>query len=71
MEEDKLVPSQWDAYCSFAEKVLVNEELLARDTVPGCTINFKTGVITFSPDLEAGDHLKVLYSTIEENEKGR
>jgi hypothetical protein len=30
MEEDKLVPSAWDAYCTFTEKVTVDGALIAR-----------------------------------------
>jgi hypothetical protein len=30
MEEDKLIPSEWDQYCSFSEKVLVNGTLWNR-----------------------------------------
>jgi hypothetical protein len=88
MEEDKLVPSDWDAYCSFAERVLLNGTLIERYGNANLTahesyykINFETGNITFyhwatgllyhAWDLGIGTHVKVLYSTIEENEKGR
>jgi len=93
MEEDKLVPSDWNAYNSFAERVLVDGVLidrfdyhLLRNYVEGVyapyyTINFETGLITFSHyvigigyttwTLPIGTHIKVLYSTIEMNEKGR
>jgi len=88
MEEDKLIPSDWDAYCSFAERVLINGTLIERYGHANLTahesyynINFTTGNITFyhwytglnyhAWDLGIGTHVKVLYSTIEENEKGR
>jgi hypothetical protein len=93
MEEDKLIPTDWDAYCSFSEKVMVNGALIDRSpnyllrnyteggNPPYYTINFETGVITFYHydvsqgyhlwTLPIGTHLKILYSTIEENEKGR
>lgn len=88
MEEDKLIPSDWDAYCGFAERVLINGTLIERYGHANLTahesyynINFTTGNITFSHwatglnyhawDLGIGTHVKVLYSTIEENEKGR
>ena len=87
MEEDKLIPSDWNAYCSFAERVLINGTLIARDGYNSTAhadyyaINFENGTITFWHwTLESGYHLwvlpigthvKVLYSTIEENEKGR
>jgi len=87
MEEDKLIPSEWDAYCSFSEKVLINGTLIKRygynSTAhePYYVINFENGTITFwhwSTSehwhlwvLPIGTHVKVLYSTIEENEKGR
>jgi len=95
MEEDKLVPCAWDAYCTFAEKVIVNGALIARygyqdyDPTragtgvhrPYYTINFINGTLNFYQwsaglgryttwDLY-GCKVKVLYSTIEENEKGR
>ncbi|MCJ7768250.1 hypothetical protein MUP79_07655, partial [Candidatus Bathyarchaeota archaeon] len=88
MEEDKLIPSDWDAYCSFAERVLINGTLIKRHDYANRTayesdymIDFETGNITFyhgsstvpyhAWDLGIGTHVKVLYSTIEENEKGR
>jgi hypothetical protein len=94
MEENKLIPTDWDAYCSFAERVLVDGVLIDRspnhllrnyteggNDPPYYTINFETGVITFYHHdvsqhyhlwtLPIGTHLKILYSTIEENEKGR
>jgi hypothetical protein len=88
MEEDKLIPSDWDAYCSFAERVLINGTLIERYGHANRTahesdymIDFETGNITFyhwslalgyhAWDLGIGTHVKVLYSTIEENEKGR
>jgi hypothetical protein len=87
MEEDKLIPSEWDAYCSFSERVLINGTLIVRDGYnstahePYYVINFENGTITFwhwsSSEhwhlwvLPIGTHIKVLYSTIEENEKGR
>lgn len=77
LEEDKLIPSDWDAYCSFAERVLVNGVLATRVTTLTATylkytINFETGVITFGDYLPVGTNIvKVLYSTIEENAKGR
>jgi hypothetical protein len=88
MEEDKLVPSDWDAYCSFAERVLLNGTLIENSRHANLTahesyynINYETGNITFyhwatglnyhAWDLGIGTHVKVLYSTIEENEKGR
>jgi len=94
MEEDKLIPTDWDAYCSFAERVLVDGVLIDRspnhlvrnyteggNNPPYYTINFKNGTITFYHyDVSQGYHLwalpigtrlKILYSTIEENEKGR
>jgi len=86
MEEDKLIPSDWDAYCSFAERVLINGTLIVRDGYnstahePYYQINFENGNITFHHwvtsayttwTLPIGTHIKVLYSTIEENEKGR
>jgi hypothetical protein len=88
MEEDKLIPTDWDAYCSFAERVLINGTLIKRHADANLTahqsyydINFETGNITFyhwatglnyhAWDLGIGTHVKVLYSTIEENEKGR
>ena len=85
MEEDKLIPSDWDAYCSFAERVLINGVLIDREGYEGThepyyQINFENGTITFHHWvtsayttwlLPIGTHIKVLYSTIEENEKGR
>jgi hypothetical protein len=88
MEEDKLVPSDWDAYCSSAERVLINGTLIENSRHANLTahesyynINYETGNITFyhwttgllyhAWDLGIGTHVKVLYSTIEENEKGR
>jgi hypothetical protein len=88
MEEDKLIPCDWDAYCSFAERVLLNGTLIKRYGYANLTahesyymINFETGNITFyrwvtglgyrAWSLSIGTHIKVLYSTIEENEKGR
>jgi len=88
MEEDKLIPSDWDAYCSFPERVLLNGTLIERYGYANLTahepyysINFETGLITFyhwsstslyhAWNLGIGTHIKVLYSTIEENEKGR
>lgn len=92
MEEDKLIPSDWDAYCSFAERVLVDGVLIDRypyhllrnyvegGHAPYYRINFETGNITFyhwvtsayvTWTLPKYTHIKVLYSTIEENEKGR
>jgi len=77
MEEDKLIPSNWTAYCSFAERVLINETLAipyrANSTFGyyNYTINFQTGNITFVQTLSASTRLEILYSTIEENEKGR
>jgi hypothetical protein len=88
MEEDKLIPSDWDAYCSFAERVLINGTLIERLDHANLTayesyymIDFETGNITFyhwslaldyhAWNLGIGTHVKVLYSTIEENEKGR
>jgi len=60
MEEDKLIPSDWDQYCSFSEKVLVNGTLWNRYNYhikdpsysttahrPYYTINFETGKIWF------------------------
>jgi len=61
MEEDKLVPSDWDDYCSFSENVLVNGTLWARygyqDKDPSkaaagdyrdyYTIDFSNGTIWF------------------------
>lgn len=60
MEEDKLIPSDWDEYCSFSEKVLVNGTLWNRYGYhiidpsysatayrPYYTINFETGKIWF------------------------
>jgi len=93
MEEDKLVPSAWNAYCSFAERVLVNGVLIDRDPyyllrnyvegghAPYYMIDFATGNLTFyhyvtdigytTWTLPIGTHIKILYSTIEMNEKGR
>jgi len=91
MEEDKLIPSDWDAYCSFAERVLIDGVLIDRypyhllrnyvegGHAPYYTINFENGTINFHHyvtgyttwTLPIGTHIKVLYSTIEENEKGR
>jgi hypothetical protein len=87
MEENKLIPSDWNDYCSSAERVLINGTLIKRygynatDYEPYYVINFESGTITFwhwsSSDhwhlwvLPIGTHVKVLYSTIEENEKGR
>jgi len=93
MEEDKLIPSDWDEYCSFSEKVLINGVLIDRNPyhllrnyvegghAPYYTINFENGTINFHHyvtgtgyttwTLPIGTHIKVLYSTIEENEKGR
>jgi len=93
MEEDKLVPSEWDQYCSSAERVLINNELVWRFPeyfwhywvtgvrVPYYKINFENGTLTFWHyvsgvgytlwELPVGTEIKVLYSTIEENEKGR
>jgi hypothetical protein len=95
MEEDKLIPCDWDAYCTSAERVLVDGTLIARygyqvlDPInattgvhrPYYTINFLNGTLEFhkwSSTLSKyiswnlyGSEVKVLYSTIEENEKGR
>lgn len=80
LEEDKLIPCNWSDYCMFAEKVLINGTLAypyrANVTNPifsyyNYTVNFETGNITFAETLNAGTYLKILYSTIEENEKGR
>lgn len=80
MEEDKLIPCNWSDYCTFSEKVLINGTLAipyrANVTNPifdyyNYTVNFETGNITFAETLSAGTYLKILYSTIEENEKGR
>jgi hypothetical protein len=95
MEEDKLIPHAWDAYCTFAERVLVDGTLIAPyaykdlDPIlattgvhrPYYTINFLNGTLEFYEwsatlsryiDWDLYDHeVKVLYSTIEENEKGR
>jgi len=95
MEEDKLIPCDWDAYCTFAERVLVDGTLIARygyqdlDPIhattgvhrPYYTINFQNGTLNFYEwsatysryidwDLY-GCEVKILYSTIEENDKGR
>jgi hypothetical protein len=94
MEEDKLIPSEWDAYCTFPERVLVDSTLIVRygyqdlDPVhattsvhrPYYTINFLNGTLEFyqwsatlhhyvSWDLY-GHEVKVLYSTVEKNDKG-
>ena len=95
MEEDKLIPCDWDAYCTSAERVLVDGTLIARydyqdlDPIyattgvhrPYYTINFLNGTLEFSkwsstlskyiPWNLYGSEVKVLYSTIEENEQGR
>jgi hypothetical protein len=93
MEEDKLVPSAWNAYCSFAERVLVDGVLIDRypyhllrnyvegGYAPYYVIDFVTGNLTFyhyvtgtgytTWTLPIGTHIKILYSTIEMNEKGR
>jgi hypothetical protein len=80
LEEDKLIPCNWSDYCTFAEKVLINGTLAipyrANVTNPifdyyNYTVNFETGNITFRERLGVGTYLKILYSTIEENEKGR
>jgi len=95
MEEDKLIPCEWDAYCTSAERVLVDGTLIARygyqdlDPIkattgvhrPYYTINFLNGTLEFYEwsatlsryiDWDLSDHVvKVLYSTIEENERGR
>jgi hypothetical protein len=77
MEEDKVIPCKWDAYSSFAERVLINSTLAypyrANSTFGyyNYTIDFAAGNITFVDTLSAGTRLKILYSTIEENEKGR
>jgi len=95
MEEDKVIPCEWDAYCNFGERVMVDGTLIARenyqslDPVPAgtgvhrpyYTINFINGTLkfyTWSSQLGRyitwdlyGHEVKVLYSTIEENEKGR
>jgi hypothetical protein len=94
MEEDKVIPCTWDAYCTFTEKVLVDDVLIARynyqglDPVPAATgvhrpyytMNFINGTLKFYEwssglaryiDWDLSDHeVKVLYSTIEENDKG-
>jgi hypothetical protein len=77
MEEDKVIPCKWDAYSSFAERVLINGTLAVPYSANSTfgyynyTMNFQTGNITFVDTLLAGTHLKILYSTIEENDKGR
>ncbi|MCJ7424433.1 hypothetical protein MUP01_09235 [Candidatus Bathyarchaeota archaeon] len=86
MEEDKMVPSDFGEYCTFAERVLVNGTLIKRYGYHNSTahesyytIDFADGTITFYHydsgyklwTLGIGTHIKVLYSTIEENEKGR
>jgi len=58
MEEDKLIPSDWNGYCTFAERVLVDGVLIDRAGYqtfdfatftfePYYTIDFATGLITF------------------------
>jgi hypothetical protein len=92
MEEDKLIPSDWNAYCSFAERVLIDGTLIDRypyhllrnyvegGHAPYYMIDFATGNLTFyhyvtsaytTWTLPIDTHVKVLYSTIEKNEKGR
>jgi hypothetical protein len=102
MEEDKLIPTylsydpsydEWDQYCTFAERVLVDGVLIAPlqfkdlDPVkatsgihrPYYEINYANGTIWLYhwssgayDDWDLDDsHVKVLYSTIEENDKGR
>jgi hypothetical protein len=90
MEEDKLVPSAWDAYGNCTEKVIVDGALIARknyqayDPVPDVhrpyyTMNFINSTLKFYKWVSGsyttwdlyGCNVKVLYSTIEENEKGR
>ncbi len=72
MEEDKLIPSTWDSYCVFAERVLVNGVLKARGTDYSITFG---GVNTIKPSISGlasgSKNIKVLYNTIEENDKGR
>jgi hypothetical protein len=95
MEEDKLIPRAWDAYCTFTERVMINGTLIARygyqdlDPIhsttgvhrPYYTINYLNGTLEFHKwsatllryiawDLGIGSEVKVLYSTIEENERG-
>jgi hypothetical protein len=79
MEEDKLVPHNWTDYNSFAEKVLINGTLAIpyRAYAAGVfryynyTIDLASGNITFVQTLSPGTYIKILYSTIEENDKGR
>jgi len=83
MEEDKLIPSDWNNYCTFPERVLVDGTLIRRhgylvsgqphydiDYVSG-NITFYTGTAVDPWTLPVGTNIKVLYNTIEENDKGR
>ena len=83
LEDGKVVPHIWDKYCGFAERVFVNGTLQIPRRA-GYTasdldydINFVTGVVTFYDEtgatrtLLAGSTVKVLYSTLKEDEKGR
>jgi hypothetical protein len=69
LEDGKILPVPWNEYNDDAERVLVNEVLQVRNV--GYTINFVTGVITFATTLPAGTHVKVLYSTMKDDEIGR
>ena len=87
MEENKLIPSAWNGYCVFPERVLVNGVLYARAGyqslfAPYYTINFGAVNsmllnVTFYTGLGAlstlpvGTYIKVLYNVIEENDRGR
>jgi hypothetical protein len=66
MEEDKLIPSAWNAYDSFSERVLAGTTLLTRGTGAGTySIDFARGTISGT------GITKVIYHTIEANDKGR
>jgi hypothetical protein len=93
LEDGKILPVVWDAYCTDAERVLVDGALIPRaatvsgdvfaswvSTTKRYQINFVTGAITFQQKvagvwttwtLPVGTHIKVLYSTMDEDEIGR
>jgi hypothetical protein len=73
MEEDKLIPSDWNAYCSMAERVTIGTTLIPRigynTTSVAYSVNFLTGKITLYNPPTGVRH--VVYNTIEENMRGR
>jgi hypothetical protein len=74
LPEAPFLLADWDAYCTFAERILVNDVLKRPERAPGSPNNYyitrssTTGkaTVTFTPALPAGTRLKILYSTLPE-----